>query len=203
MQSSQFGSSSRPKSTQEPNGEISLRQLDTPNPATKLTPMRIKHLPQIALALLFLASCGGPKPMDPKAPESPGGLSRQVMLTGAEAKAKIDEFHMRKGTPDDCWAAAYGAGERFWIFAARFPTPEDALNAVNSMSRAAPMRGRYTAPISKSIAYQAGLQMLDKETNASIFFFARDSWAVACWLTIPSDMEIAVGSVEWVPAAGS
>jgi hypothetical protein len=162
--------------------------------------MRLNLLPTIALALLFLAGCGGEKSVDPQAPEAPGGLARQVLLTGAEAKARIDEFHIRNMTPSDAWAASYGAGDRFWIFAARFPTPEDALDAVNSMSRAAPMKGRYSAPINKNIAYQAGLQMRDTETNASIFFFAKQSWVIATWLTIPSDMEIAVGSIEWVPA---
>ena len=162
--------------------------------------MKLHILPKIALALLFLAGCGGEKPMDPRAPEAPGGLARQELLTGAEAKARIDEFHTRNLTPSDAWAASYGAGERFWIFAAKFPTPEDALNAVNSMSRAAAAKGRYSAPINKNISYQAGLQMRDTETNASVFFFAKGNWVVAAWLTIPSDMEIAVGSVEWVPA---
>ena len=152
------------------------------------------------IALLLLAACGGEKPVDPKAPEAPGGLSRQTYVTGAEATAKISEFHRRAKTLTNTWAASYGAGDRFWVFAAQYPTAEEALGAVNDMSRAAPMTGRYSAPINKNIAYQAGLQMRDSETNANIFFFAKQRWVVAAWVTIPSDMEIAVASIEWVPA---
>lgn len=162
--------------------------------------MKTKLLSLSLLLLLFAVACGRPKPMEPQAPAEMGGLARQTLLTGAEAKAKIDEYHVRANTPTEAWAASYGAGDRLWVFAAKFGTPQEALDAVNNMSRAAPMKGRYLPPSNKSIAYQAGLVMTDRETKATIFFFARDNWVVATWNTVVSDVEFTVGSIEWVPA---
>ncbi len=154
-----------------------------------------------ALVVMFLVSAcaGGEKPMDAAAPNDVGGLARDTYLTGADAAAKIDEFHMRDKTSGDSWAAAY-AGDRVWLFGVRFATPEEAATAVGTMVKMAGMGGKYTNPEPKNIAYQAGYQMRNTEDNRFTFFYAKHRWVVAVNAIAP-DLEVSVDAVEWTPVA--